>query len=821
MHISNKVITVNSRFSKRIFLALMFGLLKVSASMVFATEGSCMLKIIAANDLARTASIYVDDKLAGTLESGELVVFDMDVGPHLITLDGELLEMHTLEVFFQNTFEAKQLELNANPAKRAVRIISEPSSAAIRLDNGWLEQTTPWQIILDVGKTYEIELFKELYGSKTQSLYIPDKGEIIVIDIEIPKADFPNKPLLLYPEDKSIHLEERVVELAWESLDDSLQYEIEFDGKVHKTSNNIARFYSLERGKTYFWRVTAVNRYGMRATSEQYSFTTQPNRLPEITSVYPQNESSDVFADVITLTWEVTDADGDSITYDVYFGDALDSLEKVRSKTNSNEHITQELERGKSYYWKIVLTDSYGEVNESSVYSFATMPNRPPIEPFNIIPENGMDNLPDFLTLEWDCTDPDNDNLTYTVYLGADKDFMKQMGETNKKKFVLNDLTRGTTYYWKIAAFDSFGAKVEGPLNTFTIKANISPVIDPNSEILLKETDRDVLAELEWFSVDPDNDHLVYDVYFGTDKEPSLILADCNQTTWIKENLNFGTTYYWQISANDQHGGISKGPMWEFTTNDPPIYIPSDFVPEMVLVEKGSFATGDTDEYSNEKPTHSVTFTYDFYIGKYEVTFDEYDAFCEATGRSKLSDKGWGRGNRPVIWISWWNAIAYCNWLSEKEELPKAYDNNWDFLDKDGIVTTDITKVLGYRLPTEAEWEYAARGGNKSKGYKYSGSDNVDDIAWYSLNSGNKTQEVGKKAPNELGIYDMSGNVKEWCSDLYGDYSGSAQTNPGIGVSRGGSWANNEILARVADRLTQWRGNILDSVGFRITRTVP
>ena len=146
----------------------MFGLLIVSASMVFATEGSCMLKIIAANDLARTASIYVDDKLAGTLESGELVVFDMDVGPHLITLDGELLEMHTLEVFFQNTFEAKQLELNANPAKRAVRIISEPSSAAIRLDNGWLEQTTPWQIILDVGKTYEIELFKELYGGKAQ-----------------------------------------------------------------------------------------------------------------------------------------------------------------------------------------------------------------------------------------------------------------------------------------------------------------------------------------------------------------------------------------------------------------------------------------------------------------------------------------------------------------------------------------------------------------------------------------------------------------------------------------------------------------------------
>jgi formylglycine-generating enzyme required for sulfatase activity len=250
---------------------------------------------------------------------------------------------------------------------------------------------------------------------------------------------------------------------------------------------------------------------------------------------------------------------------------------------------------------------------------------------------------------------------------------------------------------------------------------------------------------------------------------------------------------------------------------------------ELLLVEKGSFTMGDTwgDGYYDEKPTHKVTFTYNFYIGKYETTFDEYDAFCEATGRSKPDDQSWGRGSRPVINVSWNDAIAYCNWLSEKEKLPKAYDNAGNLLDSDGSVTIDITKVVGYRLPTEAEWEYAARGGSKTEGYKYAGSDNVDDVAWYDSNSGNKTQEVGKKAPNELGLYDMSGNVYEWCSDWYDTYSSSAQTNPynstagSYRVYRGGCWYSSTTNSRVAHRNNGPTTGTGYGVGFRITRTVP
>ena len=199
----------------------------------------------------------------------------------------------------------------------------------------------------------------------------------------------------------------------------------------------------------------------------------------------------------------------------------------------------------------------------------------------------------------------------------------------------------------------------------------------------------------------------------------------------------------------------------------------------MVYVEGGTFTMGATSEQgseaeSDEKPAHQVTLS-SFSIGKYEVTQEEWEAVM---GSNPSSFKGM---KLPVEQVSW--------------------NDCQDFIRK-------LNQLTGkhFRLPTEAEWEYAARGGSKSRGYKYAGGNDIGSVAWYYGYSGSKTHEVGQKQPNELGLYDMSGNVHEWCQDWYGSYSGTSQTNPtgsssgSIRVIRGGSWFFNARNCRVSNR---------------------
>jgi formylglycine-generating enzyme required for sulfatase activity len=188
----------------------------------------------------------------------------------------------------------------------------------------------------------------------------------------------------------------------------------------------------------------------------------------------------------------------------------------------------------------------------------------------------------------------------------------------------------------------------------------------------------------------------------------------------------------------------------------------------MLIVEPGIFMMGSTDGYPNEAPVHQVTITRSFRVGIYAVTNAEYAVLCDDTKKCSFPDD-----DLPVAGIDWYDAVDYCNWLSERAGLTPCYSGAGKFTKCDFLAN-------GYRLPTEAEWEYAARGGNLSKGYLYAGGDDPDLVAWYEDNSGGNIQPVGGKLPNELGIYDMSGNRWEWCWDWYeeGYYAESPEIDP-------------------------------------------
>ncbi|MBP2654250.1 MAG: Protein of unknown function precursor [Firmicutes bacterium] len=243
---------------------------------------------------------------------------------------------------------------------------------------------------------------------------------------------------------------------------------------------------------------------------------------------------------------------------------------------------------------------------------------------------------------------------------------------------------------------------------------------------------------------------------------------------------------------------------------------------DMVFVSGGMFIMGDTFCVGcTDAPKHNVTVN-GFYIGKYEVTIEQYNGYREAINNSNRLDEenvDSERSQYPIGGVSWYDAVEYCNWRSEKEKLTLAYS---------GTGSNDIAcdfSTNGYRLPTEAEWEYAARGGIHYKdGYCYSGSNTASEVGWYSISS---AQPIGGKNPNQLGIYDMSGNVMEWCWDWYmDDYYKKGENNnpngPKYGdekVVRGGEYGNGEGWLYVCNRLHLFRRHTSNGVGFRLVRS--
>jgi len=312
---------------------------------------------------------------------------------------------------------------------------------------------------------------------------------------------------------------------------------------------------------------------------------------------------------------------------------------------------------------------------------------------------------------------------------------------------------------------------------------------------------------------------------------------------------------------------------------------------DMRLIKGGTFQMGDVfgEGVRFATPVHQVTVS-SFYLNKHEVTVEEFAAFVKdaryvtsaeqgdrraapsgkvpaprtqeeydvrlASGGALILDPvaretSWGLGaswknplyeqgpQDPVVCVSWMDAVNYCNWLSTKEGLPIAYDaKSGDLLDANGQPTTDVTKVRGYRLPTEAEWEYAAR--ERGRKVRFGNGQDVARLAEMNFKASEaqfeyaekgkvrvKTVPVGSYKPNSLGLYDMSGNVWEWCSDIVGRYPDKPQTNPyqqkGLmgprRAARGGPWAGDASMARVSARMGWVANDRCNNIGFRIARS--
>jgi formylglycine-generating enzyme required for sulfatase activity len=267
---------------------------------------------------------------------------------------------------------------------------------------------------------------------------------------------------------------------------------------------------------------------------------------------------------------------------------------------------------------------------------------------------------------------------------------------------------------------------------------------------------------------------------------------------------------------------------------------------QMVYVLGGTFEMG-SDEFDFEQPIHTVTVD-SFWISKYEITQTEWQSVMNYNPSYFVGE------NLPVESISWYEVIVFCNFLSIRENLTPVYSKNgnidpstWGNIPStEDVETVDWINIevdwnaSGYRLPTEAEWEFAAKGGVKSLGFRYSGSNEINDVVWYTENSDHKTQPIGNKKPNELGIYDMGGNVMEWCWDVYSEYSTEHLINPNgqsaLGavrfftdidlksttlyvVLRGGSFLSHDISCKITSRIMDGRRFNFHCVGFRLARS--
>jgi len=519
------------------------------------------------------------------------------------------------------------------------------------------------------------------------------------------------------------------------------------------------------------------------------------------------------------LMWSGGDPDaGNTVTYNLYL-EANESYPDVLVYSGPNTTFDPGiLDPNTDYFWRVVATDQDGATNYGLVWSFRTgaSANDPPNKPTTPLPVDGITNTLIYLDLSWAGGDPTGDDVTYDVYLDTISPPAKLLAEDIERTSIYSGaLQTSRPYYWKVVAQDEHGRTTSGPVWSFTTGTSTNRPPHALDQYAPNDGAKNIplLAPVSWWyegAPDPDRDPVTYTVYLEAEDETPDVPV-CVDQPWGESNscdpglLKGNTGYYWQVVARDDEGATTTGPVLMFTTAD------------LVFVPMGEFNMGcdacnPSERCSaDELPLHAV-FLDEFAIDRTEVTNAEYAA-CVASEacNSPMYNSSRTRpdyytnplfADYPVLWVNHEDASRYCQW---------AYSGS---------------------LPTEAQWEKAARGASDTLKFPWGYAEPSCSLLNYThYNPAGYQACVGDTSPvgsyplgaSPYSVLDMSGNVWEWVGDVYSStyYSVSPYINP-MGppegnwfVARGGGWGDYYGDVRAARRSSLYIEHWSDMLGFR------